>query len=248
MLQYDSNETQSSRPDFLMDAWVYYKKQISVPQKAELLFDVLLTGNEKRVGAEVKEVNDLWASLPPRGRLGRQCMDIAVTCDHGYLAIMGSQDSVLAAVPKVYRDKNNDIIERTEDQLSKDEDMLLAILGDIKELGITPLFLSKNPIMAYRTLLKYMTHDITDDPPVTVLTKPYKNMHALNVLSNLPGFGWERSEEIIKQFGSVMNFMIIAQQCLDADEYSRLEDIKINNRKLGKNARKIFQVENLWEL
>jgi len=45
-----------------------------------------------------------------------------------------------------------------------------------------------------------------------------------------------------------MNFMIIAQQCLDADEYSRLEDIKINNRKLGKNARKIFQVENLWEL
>lgn len=61
------------------------------------------------------------------GILGRQCMDIAVTCDHGYLAIMGSQDSVLAAVPKVYRDKDNDIIERTEDQLSKDEDMLLAI-------------------------------------------------------------------------------------------------------------------------
>jgi len=235
------------RPDFLLDAWVYYKKIITRPEKAELLFDVLLTGNGKKVGAEVKEIHDLFGSLPPRGRLGRQCMDMAVTCDTAYLAIMGSQDDVIANLPKVYRDKNNDLLERTEEQLIKDEEMLLAILGDIKELGIVPLFLSRNPILAYRTLLKYMTHDITDEPPITLLTKPYKNMHAQNLLANLPGLGWERSTEIIKQFGSVTKFMMVAQQCLDTDNYLPIEEIKINGRRLGKNAHKIFETEGIWD-
>lgn len=247
MLQYDSNETQSMRPDFLLDAWVYYKKAIARPVKAELQFDILMTGNGKKVGAEVKEVKDLFGSLPPRGRLGRQCMDMAVTCDYAYLAIMGSQDDVRANMPKVYLDKNQDLVERTEDQLAKDEEMLLAILGDIKELGVTPLFLSRDPIMAYRTLLKYMTHDITDEPPISLLTKPFKNMHAQNMLANLPGLGWERSTELIKQFGSVVGFMIMAQQCIEADNYLPLEEIQINGRRLGKNAHKIFETEGIWD-
>ena len=235
------------RPDFLLDAWVYYKKIVSRPTKAELPFDVLLTGNGKKVGAEVKEIADLFGSLPPRGRLGRQCMDMAVTCDYAYLAIMGSQDDVRANMPKVYLDKNQDLVERTEDQLAKDEEMLLAILGDIKELGITPLFLSRDPIMAYRTLLKYMTHDITDEPPISLLTKPFKNMHAQNMLANLPGLGWERSTELIKQFGSVVGFMVMAQQCIESDNYLPLEEIQINGRRLGKNAHKIFEAEGIWD-
>lgn len=234
------------RPDFLLDAWVYYKKAIARPVKAELQFDILMTGNEKKVGAEVKEINDLFGSLPPRGRLGRQCMDMAVTCDTAYLAIMGNQDDVMANMPKVYRDKNNDLLERTEEQLFKDEEMLLAILGDIKEIGVVPLFLSRNPILAYRTLLKYMTHDITDEPPISLLTKPFKNMHAQNMLANLPGLGWERSAEIIRQFGSVAEFMIVAKRCLDTNNFLPIEEIKINGRKLGKNAHKIYETDGVW--
>jgi hypothetical protein len=234
------------RPDFLLDAWVYYKKAIARPVKAELQFDILMTGNRKKVGAEVKEVKDLFGSLPPRGRLGRQCMDMAVTCDYAYLAIMGSQDDVRTNMPKVYLDKNHDLVERTEDQLAKDEEMLLAILGDIKELGVTPLFLSRDPIMAYRTLLKYMTHDITDEPPISLLTKPFKNMYSINLLSTLPGIGWERANEIVIQFGSVFNFMHIAQQCLNQNDFTKLENIKINNRKLGKSVHKMFDIDGVW--
>lgn len=234
------------RPDFLIDAWAYYKKAIARPVKAELQFDILMTGNGKKVGAEVKEINDLFGSLPPRGRLGRQCMDMAVTCDTAYLAIMGNQDDVIANMPKVYRDKNNDLLERTEEQLFKDEEMLLAILGDIKEIGVVPLFLSRNPILAYRTLLKYMTHDITDEPPISLLTKPFKNMYSINLLSTLPGIGWERANDIVMQFGSVLNFMQVAQQCLDQNNFTSLENIKINNRKLGKSIHKIFDVDGVW--
>lgn len=244
---YDSNEKISSRPEFLIDAWASYKKVISRPVEAELLFDVLLTGNEKQVGAEVKLVDDLYGSLPPRGRLGRQCMDIAVNCDYGYLAIFGSQDEVRASAPTIYRDANNDIIERTEDQMIKEEELFLAIIGDIKELGVIPLFLSRDPYYAYKTLLKYMVHDITDEPPITMMTKPYRNMHAINLLANMPGIGWERADELIKQCGSVFNFMAIAQGCINSGDYTPIENIKINNRKLGKNAHKIFIADGLWD-
>jgi len=71
-------------------------------------------------------------------------------------------------------------------------------------------------------------------------------MHAVNMLANLPGIGWERAEEIIKQFGSVTAFMIEAQQCLESDDFTKIEEITINGRRLGKNARKIFDVQGVW--
>jgi len=244
-LQYDTNEKQSARPDFLMDAWVYYRKQIAKPVEGNLLFDILLTGNGKTAGAEVKEIADVFGSLPPRGRLGRQCMDIAVTCDYGYLAILGSMDDLRAAIPTVYMTQDGPV-QKSEDQIMKAEDMLLAILGDIKSLGITPLFLSRDPIFAYRTLLKLMVHDIADDAPMTLLCKPYKDMHAINMMSNLPGIGWERAEAILAQFGSVAEFMMVAQGCCESGDFTTLEDIKINSRKLGKSAQKMFETEGIW--
>jgi len=246
-LQFDNNEKQSSRPAFLDDAWVYYKKIIDKPVGANIPFDLLLSGNDKKSGAEIKEIVDLFGSLPPK-RLGRQCMDLAVECDTAYLGIMGSMEDVRAAIPNVYQNEEGKLVEKTEEQLMKSEDLLLAILGDIKELGVVPLFLSRDPIFAYRVLLKYMTHDLTDDPPMSLLCKPYKNIHAINMLANLPGLGWERSEQLIYQFGSVAEFMMVAQECLQSDDFTRLEEIKINNRRLGKAARKIFEAEGIWAL
>jgi len=187
----------------------------------------------------------LWASLPPKGRLGRQAMDLAITCDHAYIAILGSLDDVREAIPAIYMTPDGPV-EKTEDQLSKSEDLLLAILGDIKELGVTPIFLSRDPIFSYRALLKLMTHDIIDDPPISLLCKPLKNMAAINMLSNLSAVGWERADELISQFGSVHGFMTVAQACLDAGDFTVLEEIKINNRKLGKNAKKIFDADGIW--
>ena len=206
---------------------------------------MLLTGNEKRVGAEVKEIRDVFGSLPPRGRLGRQCMDIAVTCDYGYLAILGSMDDLRAAIPTVYMTQDGPV-QKSEDQIMKAEDILLTILGDVKELGINILFLSRDPIFAYRTLLKLMIHDITDDAPMTLLCKPYKGMHAINMMANLPGIGWERAEAILAQFGSVAEFMMVAQGCCESGDFTTLEDIKINSRKLGKSAQKMFETEGIW--
>lgn len=245
-LKYDTNETNSSRPEFLYMAWVYYKKYISPPQATNLPFDLLLEGNNLKIGVEVKEVADLWASLPPRGHLGLQVMSLAVECNHAYIAVLGSLDDIREAIPAIYMTVDGPV-EKTEDQLSKSEDLLLAILGDIKELGVTPIFLSRDPIFAYRTLLKYCIHDIIDDPPVSLLCKPLKNMHSINMLSNLSAIGWERADELITQFGSVHEFMVVAQSCLDSGDFTVLEEIKINNRKLGKNARKIFDIEGVWK-
>ena len=244
-LKYDTNESNSSRPEFLRMAWVYYKKHISTPQAANIPYDLLLEGNGVKVGAEIKEVADLWASLPPRGRLGRQAMDLAVTCDHAYVAILGSLDDVREAIPAIYMTPEGPV-EKTEDQLSKSEDLLLAILGDIKELGVTPIFLSRDPIFSYRALLKLMTHDIIDDPPISLLCKPLKNMAAINMLSNLPSIGWERAEALLGQFGSVAEFMMAAQECCESGDYTLLEETKINNRKLGKSAQKMFETEGIW--
>jgi hypothetical protein len=244
-LKYDTNEQNSSRPEFLHEAYVYFKKYISPPQAANLSYDLLLEGNGIKIGVEVKEVADLWASLPPKGRLGRQCMDIAVTCDYGYLAILGSLDDVREAIPAIYMTPEGPI-EKTEDQLSKSEDLLMAILGDIRSLGVTPIFLSRDPIFSYRTLLKYCIHDIIDDPPMSLLCRPYKNMHAINLLSNLPGIGWERAEKLIDHFGSVFEFMAVAQSCVQSGDFTTLSEIKINNRKLGKSAEKIFDVDGIW--
>jgi hypothetical protein len=137
-------------------------------------------------------------------------------------------------------------VEKTEDQLSKSEDLLFATLGDIKSIGITPLFLSRDPIFSYRLLLKYATHDIMEDPPITLLTKPYKNCHAINLMSCLPGIGWERAEQLIDHFGSVFEFMAVAQGCIQSGDFTVLSEVKINNRKLGKSAEKIFEAEGIW--
>lgn len=65
-LQFDTNEKQSNRPDFLMDAWVYYRKQIAKPIEGNLLFDIMLTGNNKSVGAGKKEVAAYLVLFPQR--------------------------------------------------------------------------------------------------------------------------------------------------------------------------------------
>ena len=68
-LFFDNNEKQGKRPDFLDEAWTYYKKRIAKPEPANIDFDLLLVDNEtgKKVGAEIKERDDLYGSLPPRG-------------------------------------------------------------------------------------------------------------------------------------------------------------------------------------
>lgn len=210
------------------------------------MFDLLLTGNGKKAGAEIKMPEDFWGSL--RERLRRQCMDIAVTCDYGYLAIMGSEDDLRAAIPKYVQTREDGLVQKTEDRISLDEDMMLSVLGDIKQIGITTVFLSKNPIFAFRTLLTYMLHDIIDEPPLQLITKPIPNMHAINVMCNLPGVGWERADALLKQFGSVTEFMMVAQACQDSGDFSKLENLKINNRKFGKSAHKMFEVEGIWNI
>jgi hypothetical protein len=172
-------------------------------------------------------------------------MDMAVNCDYAYLAIFGSMEDVRDSIPNVYMTSDGPVT-KTEDQLMKAEEMLLIVLGDIKEIGVTPLFLSRDPIFAYRTLIQYMLHDITDSPPLNLLCKPYKNMHSINMLANLPSVGWERAESIIKQFGSVIEFMAFAQNCHDSGDYTQLEEIKINNRRLGKSAHRMFETEGIW--
>ena len=249
LLEYDANEKASPRVEILRDVCkAFYKNKILPPLEADLPVDLKLsTGetNSKVVMAEIKELPDFFASLPPKGRLGKQCMDMALGADYAYLAIIGSEDELREEIPRFTKTKEGTRW-KNDYNIMQDEEIMLRILGDIKEIGITPLFLSKNPMFAFRTLLKYMTHDIIDEPPISVLTKPFKNMHAVNMLSNLPGIGWERAEEIIKQFGSVTAFMIEAQQCLESDDFTKIEEITINGRRLGKNARKIFDVQGVW--
>ena len=53
-LFFDNNEKQGKRPDFLDEAWTYYKKRINKPEPANLDFDLMLVDEEsgKQVGAE----------------------------------------------------------------------------------------------------------------------------------------------------------------------------------------------------
>jgi len=245
LLEYDSNEKQSSRVAILRDVCkAYFKNKISVSE-ADISVDLKLSSDSKIVMAELKQLDDVFGSLPPRGRLGKQCMDMAIEADYAYLAILGSEDELREAMPR-FSSTREGIRWKNDFRLMHDEDILLHILGEIKSLGIDIQFLSRNPFLAFRTLLKFMISDIVDDPPISLMTKPHRGMHAVNMLSNLPGVGWERASEIIKQFGSVTAFMIEAQQCCEADDFTKLEEITINGRKLGKSARKIFDVEGVW--
>ena len=247
-LFFDNNEKQGKRPDFLDEAWTYYKKRINKPEPANLDFDLMLVDEEsgKQVGAEIKELDDFWGSLPPRGRLGRQCMDIALKCDYGYLSILGSLSELIESIPPYYKTDEGNIIEKPEERMTLDENMVYAVLGDIKSLGVLPVFLSRNPIDSFRLLINYMIHDIISDPPITLCSKPRKNMHAINVLCNLPGVGWERAEAILESYGSVSEFLQEAQVCLDSGNLGPLENLKINDRRFGKSAHKMFQVDGIW--
>jgi ERCC4-type nuclease len=173
-------------------------------------------------------------------------MDLAIECDYAYLAIFGSLDDLRGEIPKFLQTKDG-IKYKNEGQLMNDEAIMLRVLGSIKSLGVIPLFLSKDPIMAYRTLLKMMVSDLTDEPPINLLTKPAKDMHGIDLLSDLPGIGWERAVELIKQFGSAIEFMNVAQMCQLSGDFAQLEEIKINGRKFGKAAHKIFEVEGIWQ-
>jgi len=41
-----TNEKQGKRPDFLDEAWTYYKKRINKPEPANLDFDLMLVDEE----------------------------------------------------------------------------------------------------------------------------------------------------------------------------------------------------------
>lgn len=53
-------------------------------------------------------------------------------------------------------------------------------------------------------------------------------------------------EALLGQFGSVAEFMMAAQECCESGDYTLLEETKINNRKLGKSAQKMFETEGIW--
>jgi hypothetical protein len=172
-------------------------------------------------------------------------MDIALKCDYGYLSILGSLSELIESIPPYYKTDEGNIIEKPEERMTLDENMVYAVLGDIKSLGVLPVFLSRNPIDSFRLLINYMIHDVISDPPITLCSKPRKNMHAINVLCNLPGIGWERAEAILEQYGSV-RVLTGAQVCLDSGNLGPLENLKINDRRFGKSAHKMFQVDGIW--
>jgi hypothetical protein len=246
-LYVDSNETQSESRMMALDmALTYYKKVIDPYEEAELICDLKLEHNDQIAMAEIKEIADVWGSLPPRGRLGRQAMDMALNSSYAYVGIIGSEDEMLEAAPE-FLTKGGNLVLKDDYQDMKNEEIVLRILGAIKSVGVTPLFLSHNPILAYKTLIKYMIKDLTEEPPLALITKPIKNYHAVNLLCNLPGIGWERAEEILKTYGCAYNFLHHAQKCQREDSYGPLESLTINGRKLGKNARKIYEVDQVWQ-
>jgi len=194
-----------------------------------------------RVNVELKEIPDFWQSKNT-GHLGQQCLEMIAHGSPGFIAVFGSLQETLQAVPKVKSTDNPSGMRkaqcRSQMDIASDVSTARAFCADAAACGFPIHFLSSNHEQSFRWILSYAKHILTGPSLASWLPRFPVEPRGYGVLCSIPGIGDVAARGLLQAYGGIA--AITLQAC---DNPEGLAACKINGKALGASkARKLAEV------
>lgn len=158
--------------------------------------DICISDGERRVFWELKEIDDLWASMAS-GHLAQQCRQASALGDPALIAVFGGMDDVLLAAPTFNSNgyKKRDGREAAKAQMRGFDADLFASQFPIQ-------FLSRSHTLSFKLILsrsRRWLEAMADGKPPMAGWLPKAPDWQLYALCGLPGVGPERARAILEK-------------------------------------------------
>ena len=236
----DSNERGSERAKALALA-VGGDPTYELAGFAELPVDMALQHGDATVHVELKEIPDFWQSKNT-GHLGQQVLQMVAEGQPAFVAVFGSLQEALAAVPKMKSTVNPSGISkpqrRSQMDIQTDISTCRAFCADAAACNVPVHFLSTNHEQSFRWILSYAKHMLTGASMASWLPRWPVEPVGYGVLCSIPGIGDVAAKGLLQAYGGIGQ---IAHEA--ALNFDGLAATKINGKALGKaKASKLAEV------
>jgi len=208
-----------------------------------------------RVNVELKEIHDFWQSKNT-GHLGQQCLEMIAQGPPGFVAVFGSLQEVLSAVPKVKAVQNPSGMRKAQarSQMDIDSDISTAraFCADLAACNVPVFFLDRDQDityggrtyhhpghkLAFQWILSYAKHILTGPSLSSWLPRFPVEPRGYGVLCSVPGIGDVAARGLLEAYGSIGQ---IAHEA--ALNFDGLAATKVNGKAIGPaKARKLAEV------
>jgi hypothetical protein len=193
-----------------------------------------------QVNIEFKEIDDYWASKG-NGHLGAQIMDMIAEGQPGFVAVFGSLEQVLAAVPKVKADNrghgNVKPVRRTQMDVANDLNTARAFTGDAWGGNVPIMFLSTNHYLSFGWMLSAAKRILTGPNFNSWLPRFPVGPVAYRMLCAIPYVGDAAAKALLVEYESIA---ALVNDCKFNPE--AIAETRVGEKRLGRaKARKIVE-------
>ena len=193
------------------------------------------------VNVELKEIHDFWSSKNT-GHLGQQLVEMIAQGEPGFVAVFGSLQEILDAVPKVKTTCNPSGMMKAQARSQMDIDSDLntarAFCADAAACNVPVHFLSSNHEQSFRWILSYAKHILAGPNLASWLPRMPVEPRGYACLCAINGIGDVAARGLLATYGDI--WQIAHEAALNFDG---LAATKINGKALGPaKARKIAEV------
>ena len=193
------------------------------------------------VNVELKEIADFWASKGS-GHLGQQVLEMIAQGPPGFVAVFGSLQETMQAVPKMKSTGNPSGMRkaqcRSQMDIASDVSTARAFCADAAACGVPIHFLSQNHEQSFRWVLSYAKHILQGPNLSSWLPRFPVDPRGYGVLCAIPGIGDVAARGLLEAYGGIGQ---IAREA--ALNFDSLAATRINGKALGPaKARKLMEV------
>ena len=196
---------------------------------------------ESHVNVELKEIPDFWASKGS-GHLGQQILGAVADGHPAFVAVFGSLQDVMAAVPKMKSTVNPSGMakahRRSQMDVQTDISTCRAFCADAAACNVPVHFLSSNHEQSFRWILSYAKHMLTGASMASWLPRFPVEPQGYAMLCSIYGIGDAAAKALLQEYGCISCIALEARRGPEA-----LAQCKVNGKALGKTkARKLVAV------
>ncbi len=179
------------------------------------------------VNIELKEISDFWQSKAS-GHLGTQIMAMIEQGRPGFVAVFGSLQEVMEAVPDVTQDGLGRPQRRQQTAVDQDLNTVRAFAADCAACNIPVHFLSQDKEQSFKYILSYAKHILTGPSMASWLPRFPQEPQGYQILCSINGIGDKAAIGLLEAYEGIEQ---IVTDCKFAPE--ELARTKINGKALG---------------
>lgn len=174
-----------------------------------------LHSEDRRVYIGLKEIPDFWASKSS-GHLGQQILEMVSQGQPGFVAVFGSLQEVLQAVPTRKPIENPSGCRksqlRSQTDIQDDLNTARAFASDATACGVPVFFLCKDHLLAFPWILSLAKNILTGPNMASWLPRFPVEPRGYGVLCAIPGVGDVAATGLLRYFGSVGRIFQVARE------------------------------------